>query len=331
MASSFKHSTVRDVANDVRASIATDANLLQCAKWVSNRYQQLMSRGRFSHLREIGQVTIQPVIDLGTANVELNSPLVTITDTVALAAIRAAMTEGLENYWFRGQTNWYEIVGTSWRPDGSLELTLKAPYADQVSNPISGYKIIKRFVRLDPKARWLGETMILQNRNVTIMRMSPAEMDLAYPRRPIVSGFGPLWWCQQGLDEETQGIVVEFYPYSSVPHLIHYTMWTHPMDLGIDDVLPPQIDPYILKEGALIDAMRFEAGKAIRAKDAEAAAYWTNNYRSQATAWERNILEAIRNDRGTNDIAFMLRTGWERRPRDVVSARDEIYSRGNRP
>lgn len=322
--------TVREIAFDVRASINTDANLLQCAQWISNRYQQLMSRGRFSHLREVAQVVVKAAVTLGHVNVALGSNLVEISDPIALAAINT-IGEGLQDYWFRGQTNWYKIVGTNWRPTGTLELILEATYADQASNANSGYHICKRFTRLDPRARWLGETMLLQNRNVTISRMSPAEMDLAYPRRPIVSGFGPIWWCQQGLDEESQAIVVEFYPYSTVDHLVHYILWAHPGKLEIDDPIPPQIDGYILKEGALIDAMRFEAAKAIKAGSADMAGYWTNNYRSQATQWERNILEAIRNDRGTNDIALMLRTGWERRPRDVVSARDELYARGNRP
>jgi hypothetical protein len=330
MSDVVKPTTCRDVANLVRSAINTDVNLLQCGSWVSERFKQICSRTRLSSLREVGQLTIPAAVHAGTASVSLGSTYVDITDLAALAAI-AAITEGLQDWWFKGQTNYYEITGTDWRKDGSLRLTLKAPYADQTSNPQTAFYLLKRFIRLDARARWVGETMTLPNRNVTIMRMSPEEMDLAYPRRPVISGFGPLWWCQQGLDEETQSIVVEFYPYSSVRHLITYIMWRHPYSLDLDDPLPPKLDAYILREGALIDAFRYESAKSMRAKDVEGAAFWRNESRAQMTSWERQISEAIRNDRGTNDIAFMLRSGWERRPRDVVSARDEIYARGNRP
>ena len=65
----------------------------------------------------------------------------------------------------------------------------------------------------------------------------------------------------------------------------------------------------------------------------EAAAYWRNEYRSQMTTWERIILDVGKNDKGVDDLTFMLQMSRSRGygPGDIRNAHDEVWSRGNRP
>jgi len=318
--------TIADVARQVVAAIDSDAGYLLAARWVAARYQQLCSRTRFRHLRRVGQVNIDGALK-GTAAFTNDSTTVTVSDAASVALLTGKLAV-LPRRWVRGKINWYEIVEA--RPSGAtIELTLNVAYTEETS-AAEGFEIIHRYVSLDPEARWIGEQMLLMPRSVAISHMTLAELDLTYPRRPIVSGFGPTWWVDIGVDP--QGTKwVEFYPYSSQDFTISYVYWSVPPMLGEEERIPVEIDPYVLREGALIDAMRYESSKAARQGNVEMAAFWSNSYRAQTTQWERHIMEALRADRGVDDITFLMRTTREFRPRDVVSARDEIYARGNRP
>ena len=82
---------------------------------------------------------------------------------------------------------------------------------------------------------------------------------------------------------------IELYPYSSITELLYYVFYRAPDTLRLQDQVPPNIDNHVLKEGALIDAYRYEAGKAAKKGDVNIAGFWRNESRAQETSWEKTI------------------------------------------
>ena len=128
------------------------------------------------------------------------------------------------------------------------------------------------------------------------------------------------------------GKLIEFYPALTDAEIIYYTYWEIPAVLTIKDELPPGIDAYALKEGALVDAMRRKSAIAADADKVEIAAFWRNEYRAQDTKWARIMLEIIASDRGQDDATFILGgIGRQRFTGDIKTASDHVFSIGNRP
>src|SRR6185437_14434032 len=105
---------------------------------------------------------------------------------------------------------------------------------------------------------------------------------------------------------------VEVYPWPSTSTTMHYTYWQTPPNLSLDTEVPQVIDDDILREGALIDAMRQQMGLAMKRGDMNAAALWRNEYRMQDTKFQSLVSRAIRNDRGVDDLKFLLQRNWNR-------------------
>ena len=99
-----------------------------------------------------------------------------------------------------------------------------------------------------------------------------------------------------------------------------------PPELARDSLIPIGIDSYVLREGALIDIMRYESAKAMQAGNVEAAAFWRNEYRAQSTSWERNILEAARTDKGSDDMTMILESHGIRQDVDIRTAREHVIA-----
>ena|SRR3990167_131511 len=315
--------TVEEVAREVVASIDTTAGYLLASRWVSNRYRQLCSRSRFRHLRKLGEVILPAPIDSGTATATNGSRTVT-----GDATAQTAWTPSVVGRYFRTRTAWYKIVAVV---GGALRLD--TTFAEDTTSSAS-YTIIERRVRLPKDVRWLGETFVHYRLRRPLDRLSLIEMDYRHPERQLV-GTPPCYWADAGVDVDTDGHqvrVVEFYPISDQDELLAFVYWSIPPELALTDEIPTTIDPYVLKEGALIDAMRYEMGRALNAVQLDVAAHWRNEYRAQSTAWERNIIEAIRTDRGADDVTFILESArGGPYATDIVNARDQIFSQGNRP
>lgn len=318
--------TVEEVARRVLAAVDSDANYLLACTWVSDRYRQLCSRARFRHLRRVGEIEIGAPISTGAFSVTRGSKVVT-PDTDATAAIQAAGPDLMRGRYIRFATVWHRI--------NDVDLTTPALHLDsnytEDTNAAIGYRIVDRFKSLDSTVRWISQTMVCMRRRTPVEMTTQKEMDLFDPSRILVLGYGPTVWSEIGSDDKGRKML-EFYPFSEREETIHFVYWPEPPVLKPDDDIPPGIDAYVLQEGALIDAMRYEASKATKEKDPEAAAIWTNAYRSQSTQWERIILDAIRTDRGVDDLQFILRTTRYRYPGTAITnARDEIFARGIRP
>lgn len=325
--------TVEEVARQVLAAIDSDAGFLLACRWVADRYRQLCSRSRFRHLRQVGELALpaplaSTITPTGTMSVTQGSVLMTSTDPTTVAALTTVGVNALRDRWIRTRTIWMRIVDAQITAT-TVTLHLEVPYSE-VTNATAAYRIVQRFVPLAPNARWIADTMVLMRRRTSIEMLSQVELDLRDPSRILVHGYGPTVWVEVGVDKDGNKLI-EFYPYSNQAETVMYVYWTDPPFLQEKDSIPNDIDGYVLREGALIDAMRYEAAKAARAHDTEASALWTNSYRSQSTQWERNVMEAIRTDRGADDITIMLRSIRQRYPGAVVSAHDEVFTRAARP
>ena len=135
------------------------------------------------------------------------------------------------------------------------------------------------------------------------------------------------------LGQDDQPRMVEFYPYPQGSVTVHYTYWAHPPEMDTEAllkwVIPPVIDRDVLKEGALIDVMRYEASRMARSGNVEAAAYFRNEYRMQETKWDQKLAKAVRNDRGLDDLSFILQRKGSRLPLDwdpIKSAYDYVWT-----
>ena len=312
--------TVEEVARSVLGAISTSANLLLAARWVSERYQKLCSRTRFRHLRTVKELLIPADIADGTATFVRGSRVIT-----GDATARSVWDARVVGRHIRAATTWYLVEDAT---AGELRLTEGFGEADTAS----AYRVVPRHVTLAPTAKWLGDFVLMRRRR-PLRNLTLAELDAVAPERQRITT--PDVWAEIGYGLTPDGErarTVELYPYADDTELVHYVCWEMPEDLSYASAIPAVIDPYVLKEGALIDAMRFEAAVAARAGQIEVAAYWRNEYRAQATSWERDILEAIRGDKGVDDVTFIMqRAGVPASEIDIVTARDEVFVRGARP
>ena len=312
--------TAEEVARSVLGAINTSANLLLAARWVSERYQKLCSRTRFRHLRTVKELLIPADIADGTAAFIRGSRVV-----AGDATARSVWDVRVVGRHIRAATTWYLVEEAT---AGELRLTVGFGETDTAS----AYRVVPRHLTLDPQAKWLGDFVLMRRRR-PLRNLTLSELDVLAPERQRITT--PDVWAEVGYGLTADGErarTVEMYPYCDDTELVHYVCWEQPEDLQYRDRIPAVIDAYVLKEGALIDAMRYEAAVAARAGQIDAAAYWRNEYRAQATSWERDILEAIRGDKGVDDVTFIMqRAGVPATEMDIVTARDELFVRGARP
>lgn len=311
--------TVEEVGRDMLASIGADAGLPLAAKWISNKYVQLVSRARFRHLRQIGELSLPAIVSDGTVTITQASKTVTgDTDTTWATSPAVASHE-----------YWYLLVGNVWYKVASVTdddtLVLDTAFAGDSVEEVS-YRLVKRYHPLDAAARWLGD-FVHERLRLPLSKRSMAELDVIAPGRPIVGSY-PYVMAQEGVDSNGY-IRVEFYPPPTDSEIIRYAFWDLPTALTISTTIPPQIDAHVLKEGALVDAYRWMKAGALRDGNVEAAAVWRNDENVQRTIWEKHIQEACRTDRGEDDISMILQlsrnaggAGYEhRRARDIVHDR----------
>lgn len=314
--------TTEEVARDVCAAVGTDAGHVLAAKWVSERYVELVSKVRFRHLRRLGEVVVPATITAGTVTLTQGSKTIT-PDGTALAAWNAVANNALVGRSFRAQDNEWFIIAEF---DGAT-VTLRTPRVE-ASVVGSGYSIAARAVELAPTARWIAQDMVHMRMRNVLPNTSLDLLNLREPTRQRQSS-PPRTWAEVGR-APSGAKLVEFYPYPNQDELIHYVYWEIPKALGFDDPLPQEIDGYVLREGGLIDAMRYEAAQSARKGVLDAAAYWRNEFRAQETKWREYIRDAARTDKGVDDVSFILSgfgSGWSVGDRDIISAHDLVWSR----
>ena len=313
--------TVDELARDVLASIDTDTNAIAVAKWIDNRYREMVSRVKFRHLRQVGELYLPGVIDTGTLSISRGSTAV----TGVASTFQTDMGATAQQYYFlRARTAWYRIASVA----SELSLTLNTNFAeDDVA--AGSYHIAKRYHALSSSARWMGEFYHTRLRK-SLNLISLDELDIIVPGRTLVGNI-PHYVAQVGVDTSNY-LMVEIYPPPEESEIIHYIYWALPSTLAISSIIPPVIEPYTLKEGVLIDLYRYEKAAALRKGNVEQAAVWRNEEKTQLGIWERAIKDAIRTSRGADDITFILemwRGGAQRRG-DQRTARDYVYDNWSR-
>lgn len=312
--------TAEEIARDILASAASDVGFLTVIKWLDNRYQQLVSRVRFRHLRKIGEVILPARHNDGTITISRGS-----TACAGSSTNFTNVGSGTQEYYYlRASSAWYKIASIT--DDDNLVLS-SAFAEDSVS--AGSYNIVKKLHPLDSTARWIGD--FLHTRLRTLLEpISIEAMDRSAPGRVLVGSY-PVQVAQIGIDSNNY-LMVEFYPYPNESEIVHYVYWDIPSTLSITTTIPPQIDPYILKEGVLIDLYRYLASRAAKAGNVEAAAYYRNDYRAQETRWEDRIQEAANTDQGMDDKAFILTAlGGRIRTGDIRTAHDIVLDRWQWP
>jgi len=307
--------TVEEIVRDLLGSLATSAGAPIAARWVNNRYQELVAKVKFRHLREIGELLVPAVVDDGTVNVTRGSTTVTGSGTSWTTDIG----NGAQTYWYiKPASAWYKIASV----DSDTQITLATAFAeDDVSG--NSYAAVKRHLPLDSSARWIGDFVHTRLRNKLDGPLSYEEMNRRYPGRKLTGSY-PEAVGLVGTDDNN-ALIVEVYPPPDESEIIHYVYWKLPSALTFSSTIPPQIDPHVLKEGALIDLYRYEMAEALRLGKVDAAGFWRNESRAQMTKWENYIQEAKQADRGADDTSFILErvgrrmwVGEQRTARDIV-------------
>lgn len=307
----------------LRAALAdlaqSDHALLNGVRWVNECVEDLCSR-RLKQRRRVGEVIVPAVIQTGQVTVTAGSPIV-VLDTDAQTAL--AFLDPAGRYLQAGANpGWYRIDGL----DGTAgTLTLQSPYTEP--DGTYPYRIVQRYVALDPTSHFLGAFAFPRRQDVLEV-WSPAELDLRQPGRFYRLG-GPIVVVDCG--EAVQGErLVELYPYSEQDELITYTFWETPPKFGLHDYLPQAISVSALKEGVLIGVMRWKMAMAANEGKIEEAALWRNEYRAQQTKWDRELMKLVKMDQGVEDITLLLGSRFTALPnrRDIRTARDEVWARG---
>jgi len=321
--------TVQEVARDALSQMNSNAPILECARWVADRYRRIAARGRFRHLRQISYVIVPAVMSTGTISIATNGTVAT-GDATAVASWltpSGGPTATLVGRYIRFNIVWYLITAVD---TGLGTITISSPYTESTTITAHTYTIAAQRVALGSDVRWIQDFAHMRRREL-LFNISYYELIRDVPDRPMAgAGGGPYVWSEVGVNA-TGSRLVEFYPYPSQDETIACVYWQIPPTLGLADTIPPQIDQHTLMEGVMIDVMRWEANDAMRTGQVEQATYWRNEYRAQTTSWETQLHEALRTDHGVDDITQILQLprnamGWPR-GWSMTNAHDIAYGR----
>jgi len=297
------------------------------AQWVADRYVQLAVK-RFKHLRKFGQLMVPATITAGTvtATRDSNTMKLDATAQAALAADPYLTTNPIAGRWIRPSVSWYRIK-TYVAPTITLDTNVKFA-EDDVSG--GGYTIAARTVPLDATARWIDDVMVSMRRRTPVYKRNWSELDNESPDRSSVGDVAFAWHEA----EHTNGVVsVELYPYCNTSEMYIYTWWPVPPSLAITDNIPTEIDAHVLREGAMIDAMRRKMAELLNTKPLTqeaiaAAATWRNDYRAQQTYWDGRVSrDAYMTDSAADDKTFVLQRGsYQPIEADLRTAYDQVLA-----
>jgi hypothetical protein len=298
--------TVETIVKESIASWNSEVAYLLAVKWLNDRYQELVSRVRFNHLRRIGELRTAAVIDTGTITATRGSTAIVGVATT-WAAAPAVFATTVQPYWaFKASVAWQEVDAVV----GNLSLTLSTEFSETTQAAGSSYKLVKRYHMLDSNARWLGH-FVHPRLGVNLGEpVTQKELDSIDPRRTLIGALpqyvSPVGTTKTGNTDGVGNLMVELYPYATEAELIKYVYWDIPSEFGITDTLPPQIDAYILKDGIYINYCKYMMAKREREGKLEATAFWRNEMHAATTKWEAKINQATRADRAVDDLSFIL-------------------------
>lgn len=314
--------TVSELVRDVLASAATDAGGIACAKWVDNRYKEMLATVKFRSHRVIGELSLPAVVPTSSegSTVDATRGSTGITGTDSTWATSPTTSPG-DDWYFRARSAWYRIASVT----SNTVLTLDSAFAeDDVDD--GSYSIVKRYHSLASDARRLG-TFVHSRLRTDLESISLDELNIIAPGRILVGSI-PRYVAEVGTDSDGYKSV-EIYPPPTKTELLYYVYWKQPTSLTVNGDIPQYIDPYVLKEGTLVDLYRFEKAASLRKGNVEAAATWANEEHKQRTRWRGMLKDARKADRGVDDVTLILdmmvnsrRGRWP----DITTAREDVLA-----
>jgi hypothetical protein len=308
--------TVEEVAKHVVGLIG-DVPILQVATWTAQRIQEVAHSKNLRQAHRTGELRTPAEESTGTIAWTLGSPVITGTST--------AFSEDHVGSHLRVGNIWMEIQQVA----SATSLTLVTDVTEATATG-GGVSIIKRFHSLDPEARKLGVFVHMRLRN-PLDEVSKAGLDLADPGRFRNTSI-PQYVAEIEPHPDTGYLRVEIYPYSPDAEVYHYQYWTDFPLLALRDQVPAKMDIESLREGVLVDAMRWLMTEAASEGKIDLASFWRNEYRAQETRWERlHKQRLLSQDEGTDDAELML-TKKPAHPGtadfgEIRNARDAVWSR----
>ena len=314
--------TVEDLARDIAGSMKMSEGAPLIAKWIDNRYRELMYKTPPRSLREVKEVVVPANYTTGTVSIERGSEGVLGVGTDFYNNIPVTYLNNQQQWFLRAASAWYQVDGLFNATVGNI---FSAFAEDSVVD--SSYTLAKRHISLAPDTRWITSFLHTRLRR-QLDFISLDEMNIRYPGRTI-TGTYPWAVAQVGLDDRGYPMV-EVYPSPKEDELLHYIAYKIPAALSFTSTIPQEVEAYVLKEGVLIDVYRWKTAKSVIDGNVDAAALWRNESRSQMTTWERVIKKAIKANRAMDDTSFILQrygissnrcASYERTAHDVVCNR----------
>ena len=157
------------------------------------------------------------------------------------------------------------------------------------------------------------------------------------PSRQRVGPY-PSYWAE-GTNSREGFKRVEIYPPSNTDETYDVYGWPIPPPQELRDVVPAEIDAFMLREGALCDLYRYETARALNkdTPDVQLAQMWDKKFTDQLQIWDQKIADAANTDRGADDVSVVVYPytdggpdGWSDYD-SIQTAREWVWSRLNWP
>ena len=305
--------TVEEVARSVLAAYRSKASLTLASQWVRDRFRQVASRSRLRAMRKVGNITIPAPYDTGTVSV--------VTGSTTVSGSGTTWTLGMRYRHLKLESTWYEISEVN----SATSLQLSHPVKEDTDTGL-GYTIRERYSEMPDDVAYLGSVVHMPTTTL-LRRISLLELDTAQPDRRG-TGTHPRVYAEVGQSVNTRRRF-EFYPYADAAVVLHMAYWQVPPALGLHDNIPFGIDPWVLREGALIDLYRYEMSLAVEKGDQQAAELLRNEMRTQKTQWDtRDLHELVRSDGGSEDIVFIAEQVGGSMGGDITTAEQQVWTSG---
>jgi len=312
---------VDELIRDILASVSTSAGSPVIARWMNNRYRELVSKVKFRHLRKVGELVLPAAVTAGTISITEGSTTVTPDATAQAAWLISPGADTTTEHWYlRVDNSWYRVSSIA---ATTAIMTLESQFLSTTS-ATSTYVLVKRFHSLAADCRWLG-SMYFDRLGMELENLSLLELDVLASGRYLTQSI-PTHYAQVGVDS-AGALLYEIYPPSADAELIRYIYWSLPTSLTFTTTLPDVIDSDVLKEGVLVDVYRYEKLAQISKGNIESDAVLANEEQKQRKIWADKLKDAIRSSRGSDDITFLLtmRRGSSAISHEQRTATDYVY------
>lgn len=318
--------TIEDTVRQTIANSAgtTGLGIPLVLQWVERRYRELADRLHLRHLRNEGEIVYPAPVTTGTVAVVNGSKLVIGTGTT--------WTNQNIGWYFRFNTNWYHIDDV--QPTGAGQnIILHSPYTENTSN-VQGYQLVQRFLPVDGNCRWVeGITHPRLFRRLLERTMN--WLDAREPARILVAAFPTVWaegpsYHGDYAGQDSRRKTVEIYPYSTQQEFFRYLWWEVLPPVQLTDTLPPEIDPYMLMEGAKADVYEYRLNQMMQnpGDGSSMAQVWLSMRDKALGIWEQKVMQAVVTDMIALDEDVELWTGSDTAElSDIDSEYDNYISR----